>query len=139
MENNSLYRKNSLDRIQSPEQLSDYLRVTTPSVWVILAAVALMLAGILIWSGFACVSSTVRGTAVVDDGIMIVTFEDEGTEGKVREGMAVSVGEAQSDITSVGRGEGGRVFAIAPTMLSDGTYEAKVTYRKTQILKLLFN
>ena len=33
MENKSVYRQSSLDRIQSPEQLNCYLRVTNPSAW----------------------------------------------------------------------------------------------------------
>ena len=45
-----LFRKKSLDRISSPEQLNDYLRVTNPSVWVVLLAVIILLAGLLIWS-----------------------------------------------------------------------------------------
>ena len=33
-----LFRQKSLDRVNSPEQLNDYIRVTTPSVWLILFA-----------------------------------------------------------------------------------------------------
>ena len=35
----SVFRKQTLDRISSPEQLTDYLRVTNPGIWVVLAAV----------------------------------------------------------------------------------------------------
>ena len=45
MEGSSLFRKKSIDRIQSPEQLNDYLRVANPAVWVLLAAILLLLAG----------------------------------------------------------------------------------------------
>ena len=45
MEQTSVYRKASVERISSPEQLNDYLRVTNPSVWIVLAAVVLLLAG----------------------------------------------------------------------------------------------
>ena len=48
-----IYREKSLDRISSPEQLNDYLRVTSPSVWIILAAIILLLAGLLLWSSVA--------------------------------------------------------------------------------------
>ena len=44
----TIFRKKSLERISSPEALSDYLHVTSPSVWLILTAVILLLAGILI-------------------------------------------------------------------------------------------
>ena len=42
----SLFREKSIERISSPEDLSNYLHVTRPSVWLILAAVILMLLGI---------------------------------------------------------------------------------------------
>ena len=42
---NPIFRKKSLDRISSPEALDDYLRVTTPAIWLILTAVIMLLAG----------------------------------------------------------------------------------------------
>ena len=47
--NNSFFRKKSLDRISSPDQLYDYIHVTTPSVWVVLLAVFILLAGMIVW------------------------------------------------------------------------------------------
>ena len=52
MEEKSLFRKKSLERVTAPEQLNDYIKVTTPSVWVILAAMLILMAGILIWAVF---------------------------------------------------------------------------------------
>ena len=53
-----LFRKKSIDRVSSPEQLNDYIRVTTPSVWLVLLAVILLLIGMLIWSIFGKVTVT---------------------------------------------------------------------------------
>ena len=47
---NEQFRKESLERINSPEELKDYIRVTTPSVWLVLLATAILLAGMLAWS-----------------------------------------------------------------------------------------
>ena len=57
----SLFRKNSMEQITSPEQLNDYLRVTSPAVWVVLVAVILLLAGFLVWASFANIDSYVTG------------------------------------------------------------------------------
>ena len=46
----SIFRQKSIDRVSSPEQLNDYIRVTTPSVWLVLAAIILLLVGMLAWS-----------------------------------------------------------------------------------------
>ena len=40
-----IYREKSLERIASPEELNDYLHVTNPAVWLIMAAVIILLAG----------------------------------------------------------------------------------------------
>lgn len=42
-------RVNTPQRISSPDQLTDYLRVTNPGVWVLLASIILFLAGIFAW------------------------------------------------------------------------------------------
>ena len=51
-----LFRKKSLERIQAPEELNDYIRVTTPSVWLVLLATAVLLLGMLAWSIFGTVN-----------------------------------------------------------------------------------
>ena len=50
--NNSIFRQKSIDKISSPEKLDDYIKVTTPSVWVTLIAIVLLLAGAVVWSIF---------------------------------------------------------------------------------------
>ena len=42
-EKKEIFRKKSLERVSSPEQLNDYLHVTSPAVWVVLAAVIVLL------------------------------------------------------------------------------------------------
>ena len=50
-----LFREKSVERISSPEDLNDYIRVTTPSVWIVLAAILILLIGMLAWSVFGTV------------------------------------------------------------------------------------
>ena len=45
-----LYRKSSLERISSPEQLDKVLRVTSPMSWLALIAITVMIVIITIWS-----------------------------------------------------------------------------------------
>ena len=53
---NDIFNKKSLDKINVPEELNDYVRVTTPSVWVVLIAITLFVLGFLGWSIFGTVS-----------------------------------------------------------------------------------
>lgn len=43
-----IFRKKSVERVSSPEQLSDYIRVSNPSVWMTLAAIIVLLAGVCV-------------------------------------------------------------------------------------------
>lgn len=52
-----IFREKSLQRISSPEALNDYIRVTSPSVWLVLAALIILLAGMLVWSIFGTVEA----------------------------------------------------------------------------------
>ena len=55
-QSNSIFSQKSLSRINGPEELNDYVRVTTPSVWLVLAAITLLLIGILGWCFFGTVA-----------------------------------------------------------------------------------
>ena len=42
--NQPLFRKKSVDKVSSPEQLNEYIRVANPGVWMVLAAIVILLA-----------------------------------------------------------------------------------------------
>ncbi len=50
--NNGIFREKSIDRVTGPESLNDYIRVTSPSVWIALLALVVLLLGMLAWSVF---------------------------------------------------------------------------------------
>ncbi|MBR2531951.1 MAG: hypothetical protein IKE56_04695 [Lachnospiraceae bacterium] len=135
----TLFRKKSLERISSPEALNDYLHVTSPSVWLILLAVILLLAGMLVWSSAASIDSFATGTAQVTEGTMYIHFDNEQIAENVQSGMTVTAGETASRISSIGKDAEGELFALAPTSLADGTYPVRVVFKQTQVLSLLFN
>ena len=48
-----IFREKSLERVE----LNDYIRVTTPSVWIVLIALVALLVGMLAWSVFGTVET----------------------------------------------------------------------------------
>ncbi len=44
-----IFRQKSVDVVSSPEQLNDYMRVTSPGVWAVLTAILVLLAGVCVW------------------------------------------------------------------------------------------
>ena len=135
----NVFRKESMERISSPEQLDDYLRVTTPGIWIVLAAVILLLASLFVWSGVTAMESSAAGTAEVKDGLLTLCFDDAAKAENVAVGMNIRVGELTMPILSVGEGEDGSILAVARTQLPDGVYDARVGYKSTQVIRMLFN
>ena len=136
---NRLFRKKSVERISSPEQLNEYLHVTSPSLWLFLIAVILLLLGIVIWSLHASIESFVSGDAVVDSNVVTVTLPDTQYTDNIEVGMNIKIGEHQTPITFLGRDQEGHLLAGGSTEMPDGNYQAKIGYKRTQILKMLFN
>lgn len=139
MAEKQIFREKSLERISSPEQLNDYLKVTKPAVWAVLAAVILFLVGLMVWSNFTYIGSFAEGTAIVKDGTMTVHFDDPVSAGNVKEGMDVIVQKTANLIVKVGMDQNEQIIAMASTDLDDGIYKASVEYRQTQVFSLLFN
>ena len=50
MEQKEIFRKPAIDSLSSPEQLTDYIRVTAPSVWIILTASIILLGSLFVWA-----------------------------------------------------------------------------------------
>ena len=134
-----LFRKESVERVSSPEQLSDYLHVTSPAIWIVLAAVILLLASLFVWSGVTAVESYATGRAEVRGGVLTLTFDDAERAGNVEVGMNVKVGDLVTPVLSVGTDGDGGLLAVANVNLPDGSYDARVGYRSTQIIDILFN
>ena len=134
-----MLKKENVERVSSPEQLSDYLHVTTPAIWVVLAAVILLLGSLFVWSSVTAVESFAAGEADVHGGVLTLRFDDAEKAAFVEAGMNVKVGDLVMPVLSVGRDEDGNPIAVAKADLPDGSYAASVGYRSTQIIDMLFN
>lgn len=66
-----IFRQTSIDRISSPEQLHDYIRVTSPRLWMLLTAIIVLVGGLII---AACTMNLENKLAVK------VTVTDSGKE-----------------------------------------------------------
>lgn len=63
-----LFRERSLEAIESPENLNDYLRVTSPGVWLVLASCIMLLAGFVLWGVFGSIDTTLKLAVTASDG-----------------------------------------------------------------------
>ncbi len=86
----SIFREKSLERIQSPEQLNDYIHVSNPSVWMILGAIVALIVGVLVWAGVGIIEEKSPGALVVRDGVA-TCYVAQDRSGDVAPGDAVRV------------------------------------------------
>lgn len=133
-----IFRKKSIERIKSPESLNDYVRVVTPSVWIVLVAVILLLIGACIWGVFGRIESTVAVTVTVEEGTATGIVADTA----LPVGAAVRIDSVTYSVASVTTDDStGRLFATftfaAP--LPDGTYGAEVTTGSVRPFSFLIN
>lgn len=63
--NNKVFRKVSVERLSSPEQLDSLMRVTSPRGWLALLAIGLLLATAILWGIFGSLSTKLNGQGVL--------------------------------------------------------------------------
>ncbi len=155
----ALFREKSLERIQSPEQLDDYIHVSNPSVWMILGAIVALLVGLFVWAGVGTIEEKSPGALIVRDGVA-TCYVAQDRSGDVAPGDMVRVdGDAAATVTgvsaqpvstsllaqAVGAALGADTFGEAAwaaelavsTTLADGVYAADVVTASYHPLALL--
>ncbi|MBQ4281074.1 MAG: hypothetical protein II753_03130 [Spirochaetales bacterium] len=120
-EKEGLFREKALKKISSPEELSEHLRVTNPSVWLILASVLLLLTGLIVWAGVTTIETTVDARVVFINGTGEVSASVE-----LEAGQEIRIGSRIMDIDMLSTDSNGRIRALVFSDLPDGTYSAKV-------------
>ena len=156
---NGLFRKKSLERISSPEELHDYMRVTTPRLWMLLAAIAVLLIGFLVFASTANMENTTKIKVTVEN------LETSGEEGAgataiyysslpmsykdvVEAGMKVRIGNEEGKIdliAMVNSEEGGQEIELLIVMdnpslsLRDGEYDCELVLESTTPISFLWN
>lgn len=93
-----LFRKASLDRIASPDQLDAMLKVTSPMSWVAIAAATVLSVIVVIWAFLGSIPTTVSlsGALVCEDGssggaLLVVCCVPAEMVGQLLEGMEADV------------------------------------------------
>lgn len=156
-ENKPLFREKSMEQFSSPEQLNDYIRVTNPSVFLLLVAVIVFLIGVVIWGMTGTIESTIDVNAVVNKGILTAYVpQSEAADLDNRSIVSVNGNEyAISTVSNVMRAadalDSGQltVYQLSPndmvyavsseTALPDGSYSARVITARLRPADLVLN
>ena len=132
----TLFRKKIIDRISSPEQLTDYLRVTEPGIWVVLFAVIMFLVGLFVYAGIGTLE-TVKPVkvSVIDNSAIVIMTENES----IVADMPLRVEDVETVITATDTDEYGRTFGYAEVELKGGIYDGELVVEQTHPIEFLFD
>ena len=157
---NQLFRQKSLNRISSPEELHDYMRVTSPKLWMILGAIAVLLIGFIVYASTA----TMENTMPIKVEVSVFEIPPEDPEGDstfqyyvfsrlpdamldtVKTGMKVRIGKKEGVVIGLDATlEGENAISLIIDMendrlpLQDGIYDAELVLESTTPISFLWN
>ncbi len=154
----SVFRNKSVERISSPEALDKYLKVTTPSVWLILIGIIVVLAGIIVWGNVGHLETKVPAACIVEKSHLTCLF-DENDADAISEGMKMRIADNEYEIADVSSevflldaygndllkhilGDKDNVFVYAAkgmADLKDGTYKGEIITETISPIKFVLN
>lgn len=131
----SVFRSETLQRISSPEQLTDYLRVTNPGIWVVLAAVLALLVGFFVWMSAGTIETTVEvGVATQNHNAEVAIKSGNAT---IEKDMVLRIGDQETAILSTKVDEYGRTVGVAEVNLTDGMYDGTLVTESIHPIEFL--
>jgi hypothetical protein len=86
----NIFREKSLEHISSPEQLTDYIKVSNPGVWLVLSAILVLLASVTAWAVLGRLPTTLTVNAYVENG-SATCYVDEAMAARLKPGMTVRI------------------------------------------------
>ena len=131
----SIFRSETLQRISSPEQLTGYLRVTRPGIWVILTAVIALLVGFFIWMSVGTIETTVEVGVSTQNRSAEVAIKSGNTT--IAKDMVLRIGDQETAILSTKTDAYGRTVGVAEVNLSDGMYDGTLVTESIHPIQFL--
>ena len=152
-----LFREKSLEAVESPESLNDYLRVTSPGVWLVLAAVICLLVGAILWGVFGHIKTTTPVAVTVENGKSVCYVPYAKVDGVMNQGVVQLDGKdypmdtaAECEMIVVAEGTSLRILRAgnlsvgdpvvlvpADTDLADGVYAGVAVTEDLRPISLL--
>ena len=79
-----------LKKVDSPEQLNQYIRLSNPGVWILLIASVVLLIGVCAWGFLGKIDTKITTVAISSDYNSYVYIKEADLE-KVKSGMSVEI------------------------------------------------
>ncbi len=142
-----------------PGDLNQYIRLTSVSTWLILAAFLVFVAGMIVWGFFGRLTVSVKAVAVsTDNNLVLLIPEDQVTRIKedselVINGNSVPIGNIHKDVTYEKAGDvldeyqrslaeltvDQKLLVVSRAMeIPDGSYSASIVLERIKPFSFLF-
>lgn len=87
---NEVFRKKSIERINSPEDLNEYIRVSNPGIWLLLIGIIVLLFGAVVWGYVGSIETWEDATIIAENGQVTCVLRPE-IQDKLASGMQVVI------------------------------------------------
>ena len=77
-------------KVNSPDQLNQYIRLSNPGVLILLLAIVVLLVGVCIWGYFGKIDTKIK-TVVISDNYTSYLYVKEEDMAKIKNGMQVEL------------------------------------------------
>lgn len=135
-----VFRKKSLDKMRSPENLNEYIKVASPSVWLVLVGVLVLLLGTFLWASIGNVNSIIETEILVENGQGICHVPVKDCP-ELSESMPVYIGDTQGSITGISQeAHDADVYDVYVSIAKpDGAYAAGIVTQSYAPISFIFN
>lgn len=96
----SIFNKKATEKLRSPDDLDKYVKVTTPSIWIVLIAGIFLLAGLAAWGFLGAVTTNLSTMAVAVDG-QAMCFLSASDVGEVSVGDKTTIDGKQFTVSEI--------------------------------------
>lgn len=135
----SIFREQSLNKVKSPDNLNEYIRIANPGVWTLLAAILFLLLGFCLWGIFGQLRTVVQVDAQSSGGVITCRLTDADAAA-VQPGMTVLIDGQNATVSEVTvRGGSSTCTIVSPVSLPDGSYTAQIEVETIQPISFLLN
>lgn len=133
-EKKQVFNKHILEKISTPEDLTEYLKVTDVGVWTVLLSVIFLAIGVFAWSVIGTLETTADAKIVVKNNQARVVISDDYV---LDAGDTVRIPGKEFAIASLDNDEFGRQVGKAVVTVPDGKYEGVVVVGKFKPIDFL--
>lgn len=134
------FRPEAMKKLTTPEELTDYIKVSTPGTWIIAIGAFIFLVGVSVWLFFGVINTKIQTTLVAKDGIVQIIVNDKNVK-RVEEKMKVKVNDKYLSVERVSPFDdeikGYRLYLEGD--IEDGVYEAEIILESVRPIDFFAN